>query len=141
MQPHYYEDLQPGMHDEVTKLVTDEDVQSFGELSGDMNPVHFDDDYAAETIFKKRIAHGFLSASLYSTIIGTKMPGPGAVYLDQTLHFRAPVYLGDELLARVEVVEKQDKGRRIFLKCETYVGDRLVLDGEAIVSVPRRPEA
>lgn len=139
MQPHYYEDLHLGMHDEVTKIVTDSDVQDFGALSGDMNPVHFDDDYAADTIFKKRIAHGFLSASLYSTIIGTKMPGPGTVYLDQTLHFRGPVYLGDELLARVEVVDKQDKGRRIFLKCETYVGDNLVLDGEAVVTVPRRP--
>jgi 3-hydroxybutyryl-CoA dehydratase len=87
----YLEDLAPDMEASVSKVITDEDVKAFAGLSGDVNPVHLDDEFASGTIFKKRIAHGFLTGALFSTVLGTKLPGPGCIYLSQGLKFRAPV--------------------------------------------------
>ena len=96
----------------VSKKITNEDVLAFAELSGDVNPVHLSDDFAASTIFKKRIAHGFLTGSLFSTVLGTKLPGPGCIYLSQSMKFRAPVYIGDEVVATLKITALDpDKAR------------------------------
>ena len=96
---YFFEDLAVGMEASYAKTITNDDVLAFAELSGDKNPVHLDDAYAAGTMFKQRIAHGFLTASLFSTVLGTKLPGPGCIYLSQSLKFRAPVMIGDEVVA------------------------------------------
>jgi len=96
---YFFEDLAVGMEASYAKKITNDDVLAFADLSGDTNPVHLDDAYAAGTMFKQRIAHGFLTASLFSTVLGTKLPGPGCIYLSQNLKFRAPVHIGDEVVA------------------------------------------
>lgn len=135
----YFEDLSVGMRESYAKLVTDADIVGFAEISGDRNPIHLSDDYAAKTPFKTRIAHGIYTASLISAVIGTRLPGPGAIYISQTLKFLAPVRIGDTVTASVEIVELTEKGRRGKLRCECRVGATLVMEGEAEVKVPARP--
>lgn len=137
----FYEDLRVGMRESLLKTVTSSDVARFAELSGDHNPIHLSEHFAKKTRFGSRIAHGIYTASLVSAIIGTRLPGPGAVYLSQTLAFKAPVKIGDVVEASVEVVEMVDKGRRVRLHCECRVDARIVLDGEALVSAPAGPKA
>lgn len=137
---HYFEDLEIGLSASVTRLVTEDGIQAFAELSGDHNPVHVDQEYAAGTMFKQCIAHGILSASYVSSVFGMHLPGPGAIYISQTLNFKAPVYVGSEVVTRVEVQELIPKRRRAIFACTCYVGDTLVLDGEAVIMVPNRPE-
>lgn len=132
----FYEDLRVGMRETLLKTVTSVDVARFAELSGDHNPIHLSEHFARKTRFGSRIAHGIYTASLISAIIGTRLPGPGAVYLSQSLSFKAPVMIGDVIEASVEVVEMIDKGRRVRLHCECRVDGKLVLDGEAMVSAP-----
>ena len=135
---YFFEDLAVGMEATYAKKITDEDVQAFADLSGDTNPVHLDDAYAAGTIFKQRIAHGFLTASLLSTVLGTKLPGPGCIYLSQSLKFRAPVRIGDEVVAKAKITSLDaEKGRAVFLT-ECAVNGKNVVDGEAVLMVPRR---
>src|SRR5438067_13795105 len=134
-----FEDLHVGMRESLMKTVMDSDVVGFARLSGDDNPIHLCDVYAAQTKFGQRIAHGLYAASLISAVLGTRLPGPGAVYRSQTLNFHAPVKIGDVVTVIVEVVELIPEGRRVRLKCEALVDGHLVLDGEAMVSVPRRP--
>jgi 3-hydroxybutyryl-CoA dehydratase len=135
-----FEDLHVGMRESLMKAVMDSDVVGFARLSGDDNPLHLCDVYAAETRFGQRIAHGLYTASLISAVLGTQLPGPGAVYRSQTLNFHGPVKIGDVVEVVVEVVELTPKGRIVRLKCEARVDGKLVLDGEAVVSVPpRRP--
>ncbi len=136
----FYEDLEVGMSATHGKIVTEADIMVFAEISGDFNPVHIDPEYAARTIFKERIAHGLLSAALLSAIFGMKLPGPGAIYVSQTLNFRAPVKVGDEVQARVELQELIDAKRRSIFACECLVGETCVLEGEAVLMVPRRPD-
>lgn len=136
-----FEDLTIGMVEALSHKVEDKDVVGFAELSGDHNPIHLNEDYAKTTRFGARIAHGLYTASLFSALIGMKLPGPGAVYLSQTLHFKAPVKLGDEVTVSVEVVELTAKGRRCKLRCEAKVAGGLVLEGEALVMVPSRESA
>ena len=112
------------------------DVEVFASVSGDVNPIHLDETYAAGTRFGQRIAHGMFTASLISAVIGTKMPGPGAVYLSQTLRFLAPVKIGDVVAATVTVAELIEKGRRVRLDCACLVDGKSVLEGEAWVAVP-----
>ncbi|MBI1383535.1 MAG: acyl dehydratase [Rhizobiales bacterium] len=138
-QGYYFEDLAVGMSAEHRKQVTEADILAFAEVSGDFNPVHIDADYAATTIFKERIAHGILSASLISAIFGMQLPGPGAIYVAQTLNFKAPVRIGDEVVARVELQELFPAKRRAMFRCECAVGETRVLEGEAVLLVPRRP--
>ena len=107
--------------------------------SGDHNPIHLSDEFAAKTPFKTRIAHGIYTASLISAVIGTRLPGPGAIYMTQSLKFLAPVRIGDTVDATVEVTELSDKGRRATLSCVCKVGDTVVMEGEAMVKVPARP--
>jgi 3-hydroxybutyryl-CoA dehydratase len=134
----HFEDLHVGMRETMMKTVMDSDVIGFARLSGDDNPIHLCDVYAATTKFGQRIAHGLYTASLISAVLGTRLPGPGAVYRSQTLNFHAPVTIGDVVTVTVEVVELVPEGRKVRLACEASVDGRVVLDGEAVVSVPAR---
>ncbi len=129
-------DLKPGMSESFSKTVSERDIQLFGEVSGDTNPVHFDDDFAKKTIFKGRIAHGVLSASYVSTILGMKMPGPGTIFLGMTMRFKAPVRIGDTVDAVCTVREVNDAKRRVIFDCVCKVGDTVVVEGEATVMPP-----
>ena len=112
---------------ELWVLIEDQAIIGFAGLSGDINPVHLDDDFAAGTIFKKRIAHGFLTGSLFSTALGTKLPGPGCIYLSQGLKFRAPVYIGDEVVATVRITAIDPEKARVTLACDASVNGKTVL--------------
>jgi 3-hydroxybutyryl-CoA dehydratase len=136
MRTYGFEDLDLGQCASLMRTVMEVDVVGFAQVSGDNNPIHLSDDYAASTKFGQRIAHGMFTASLISAVIGTQMPGPGAVYLSQTLRFLGPVKIGDVVTAIVEVAEKIEKGRRVRLDCRCVVDGRAVLEGEAWVSVP-----
>lgn len=133
-----YSDLSVGMSEEYIKTITDDDIVSFAEVSGDTNPMHLDDDFASETLFRSRIAHGMLTASLISTIIGTLLPGPGCIYLGQNLKFLRPVRIGDTVLARVVIEALIPEKKRAALRTTCAVNDKLVLDGDALVMVPER---
>lgn len=136
----YFEDLELGMEATVSKTVTMADIETFASVSGDYNPVHLDPEYAAKTIFKQPIAHGLLTASYISTVFGMKMPGPGAIYVSQSLNFKAPVNIGDEVVARVVVADLMPAKRRARFDCYCTVNGKVVLDGEANMMVPGRPE-
>jgi 3-hydroxybutyryl-CoA dehydratase len=137
----YFDDLAVGMRETFLKTVKNEDVVGFAELSGDRNPIHLSEHFARKTRFGGRIVHGLYTASLISAVIGTRLPGPGAVYISQSLNFRGPVKIGDVVEIAVEVVELTEKGRRVRLKCECRVEDKIVLDGEGILSVPAAPRS
>jgi 3-hydroxybutyryl-CoA dehydratase len=137
----YFEDLSIGMNETYEKEVKSSDVVGFAEISGDRNPIHLSEHFAAKTPFGGRIAHGLYTASLISAVIGTRLPGPGAIYISQTLNFKAPVRIGDVVRASVEVAELAEAGRRAKLICRCHVGETLVLEGEALVKVPARPAA
>jgi 3-hydroxybutyryl-CoA dehydratase len=138
-QTLYFEDLSVGMTETYTKTVKSSDVIGFAEITGDRNPIHLSEHFAARTQFKSRIAHGLYTAGLISAVIGTRLPGPGAVYLSQTLRFLAPVKIGDTVEAKVEVVELTEKGNRAKLLCQCSVDGKVVLEGEALVKIPPRP--
>lgn len=135
---HYLEDLQVGMTADFTKTVSEADIVGFADISGDTNPVHLNEDFAAATPFKGRIAHGMLGASLLSTVFGTKLPGPGCIYISQDLRFKAPVRIGDTVVAKVTIVEIVAEKRRVKFDCECRVGDTIVIDGEASLMVSRK---
>ncbi len=134
----YFEDLRVGMRETLMRTVMDDDVVDFARISGDANPIHLSDRYAATTRFGQRIAHGLYTASLISAVLGTRLPGPGAVYRSQTLNFHAPVKIGDVVTVIVEVVELIAEGRKARLHCEAVVDGKVVLDGEAAVTVPSK---
>ena len=138
---YYIDDLQPGMSESFSKIVSGRDVQLFGEISGDTNPVHFDEDFAKTTIFKGRIAHGVLSSSYISTVLGMKMPGPGTIFLSLATQFKAPVRIGDEVTAICTVREVIAEKRRVVFDCVCKVKDLVVVEGEAVVMTPSRPAA
>lgn len=130
------EELAVGMERSLRKVVTDRDIQLFAEVSTDRNPVHLDDDYAQDTIFQGRIAHGMLTAGLISAVIGEQLPGHGTVYLGQNLKFMAPVRPGDMVEAVVRVMGIDHARRRVTLETFCRVGDTIVLKGEALVLAP-----
>jgi 3-hydroxybutyryl-CoA dehydratase len=134
----FFDDMSVGMSETYHKEVKSSDVIGFAEISGDRNPIHLSEHFAARTQFGSRIAHGLYTASLISAVIGTRLPGPGAVYLSQTLQFKAPVRIGDVVEARVEVAEMIEKGERVRLTCTCSVDGVVVLEGEALVKAPRR---
>ena len=131
-----FEELSVGMTASYGKTVTEADLILFAAVSGDTNPVHINQDYANSSYFKGRIAHGMLSASFISTTIGTKLPGPGVIYLSQNLKFLAPVRIGDTVYARVTITEILTDKRRLLLRTTCTVGDKVVVDGEAVVWLP-----
>jgi 3-hydroxybutyryl-CoA dehydratase len=132
------EDIEIGMMRYLQKRITDRDIDLFAEASGDRNPVHLDEDYARDTMFHGRIAHGMLTASLISAVIGEQLPGHGAVYLGQSLKFLAPVRPGDLVRAEVIVTAIDHSRRRVTLETHCAVGDTVVLKGEALVLAPSR---
>jgi 3-hydroxybutyryl-CoA dehydratase len=132
------EDIEIGMMRYLSKVVTDEDIEMFAQISTDRNPVHLDDDYAQDTIFEGRIAHGMLTAGLVSAVIGEQLPGHGTVYLGQSLKFLAPVRPGDLVYAEVKVTEIEFAKRRVKMACHCSVDGKKVLIGEATVLAPSR---
>jgi 3-hydroxybutyryl-CoA dehydratase len=138
LQTLYFEDLALGQTERLAKTVASSDVVGFAEVTGDRNPIHLSEHFAAKTPFGTRIAHGLYTASLISAVLGTRLPGPGAVYISQTLNFRAPVRIGDTVDVSVSVAELMPEKFRARLACLCAVGDDVVLDGEAWVKVPSR---
>ena len=132
------EDIEMGMTRYIRKIITDRDIELFAEISTDHNPVHFDDDYARDTIFEGRIAHGMLTAGLISAVIGEQLPGHGTIYMSQNLKFLAPVRPGDLVYAEVKVVDMVIDKRRVKLNCRCEVNGENVLVGEAMVLAPSR---
>jgi len=129
-------EIKLGQTAQISKTITDTDLALFAAVTGDFNPIHFDPIYAAATPFKERIAHGMILAGLISAVIGMKQPGQGTIYLEQTLHFLAPVKVGDVVTASVEVIDLLEKHRvRLKTKCVKQDGV-VVLDGEALVIAP-----
>jgi 3-hydroxybutyryl-CoA dehydratase len=135
---YYFEDLHAGMEASIVHIVSSEGIQSFAELSGDVNPIHLDEAYAKETPFRRRIAHGMLSASYISAVFGTKLPGPGSVYISQTLNFKAPVHIGDRVTTTVRISDLIEHRKRAIFTCACVVGEKVVLEGEAVLMVPSR---
>jgi acyl dehydratase len=143
IQPHasggyILDELVVGMVAVKHVTVTEERIGQFAEASDDFNPVHMDEAFAARTAYRGRIAHGLLSASFGSAVVGTILPGAGAIYLSQTLAFHRPVRIGDVVTARVTVTAIDETSARVVLRCEALIGDEMVMDGEATVRVPRR---
>ena len=132
------EDIEIGMTRYIRKVITDKDIEQFAEISTDHNPVHLDDEYARDTIFEGRIAHGMLTAGVVSAVIGEQLPGHGTIYMSQNLKFLAPVRPGDLVHAEVKVVDMVIDKRRVKLDCRCEVNGKNVLVGEAIVLAPSR---
>src|SRR5215831_13920120 len=132
----FFDDLKVGMTERLKKTIAASDVVGFAQLTGDRNPIHLSEHFAARTSFGGRIAHGLYTASLISAVLGTRLPGPGAIYISQTLNFRAPVRIGDTVEVTVTVAELVPERQRARLTCICKVDDEIVLDGEALVKVP-----
>ncbi|MGY3855934.1 MaoC family dehydratase [Aeromonas intestinalis] len=130
------EEIKIGMSESYSQTITDADVKDFSGISGDKNPVHMDDEYAKESRFGKRIAHGMLSSSFFSALFGTKLPGQGCVYVAQSLRFRKPVYIGDTITATVEVTSIDVDKRRVFFDTYCKVGKSKVITGVAEIYIP-----
>lgn len=130
------DEIEVGMSASLTQTITDEDVRKFADLSGDNNPVHLDEEFASQSRYKKRIAHGLLSASFFSALFGTKLPGRGCVYVAQNLSFKRPVYLGDTVVATVTVTNINVKNRRVFFETVCTVKNKKVIDGSAELYIP-----
>jgi 3-hydroxybutyryl-CoA dehydratase len=133
-----FEDLTVGMTAALSRTVTDADILMFAGVSGDTNPVHLDGEFAGASMFGGRIAHGMLSASYISAVFGTKLPGPGCIYLGQSLRFKAPVKVGDTVVARVTVRELVNEKRRAVFDTVCTVAGKVVLEGQAEIMVPAR---
>jgi 3-hydroxybutyryl-CoA dehydratase len=139
MQGLFLEDLSLGQSAELIRTVDEAAIVAFAAVTGDENPVHLDEAYAATTPFKTRIAHGMLSAGYISAVIGTKLPGPGAIYMSQALKFKRPVKIGDVVTARATITAIDAEKGRVTLETVCEVDGKAVLEGEALIMVPRRP--
>jgi 3-hydroxybutyryl-CoA dehydratase len=135
----FFEDLSVGQEASLSTTVSEADIVAFAEISGDKNPVHIDAQYAAGTMFKERIAHGMLSAAYISAVFGMKLPGPGAIYISQTLNFKAPVKIGDTVVTTVKVIELIAEKKRARFETVCSVNGKAVVQGEAVLMVPARP--
>jgi 3-hydroxybutyryl-CoA dehydratase len=133
-----YEDLSLGMTHETHHVITEKDIELFAEVSGDRNPLHMDEEFAKKTAFGQRIAHGALTASYISGILGNDLPGPGSIFVGLSMRFRRPVYIGSKVIVRVEVTEMIERGNRVTLKVSCNVDGKAAISGEAIVMVPNR---
>ncbi|TXH38722.1 MAG: MaoC family dehydratase [Rhodospirillaceae bacterium] len=135
----YIDEISEGMTAVFSKTVTEADIVLFAGVTGDTNPVHLDEEFAKPTLFKGRIAHGMLTAGFISAVFGTKLPGPGCIYLSQSLKFKAPVRIGDTVIARVTATTIDREKGRVTFATTAHVGSTLVMDGEAQLLVPKRP--
>ena len=134
-QKYYIEDIEVGQKVKFFKTFRQEDVEKFSEISGDNNPVHLDVNYASKTIFKKRVVHGFLTASLISAAIGTKLPGPGSIYLNQSLKFLAPVFPDEEVIVELTIKNINLEKRRVIIDTTCICNNKEVLVGEAEILI------
>ena len=141
MQGLFLEDLSVGQSAELTRTVTESDLVAFAAVTGDDNPVHLDEAYATGTVFGGRIAHGMLSAGYISAVIGTRLPGPGTIYVSQMLRFRRPVRIGDTVTTTATISDIDLERARVGLTTVCAVAGKTVLEGEAVVIAPRRPAA
>ena len=135
---YFFEDLDDGASASFTKTVTEADIAKYAEISGDTNPVHLDADYAATTMFRERIAHGMLTAGFISAAFGTQLPGPGSIYVNQSLKFKAPVKIDDEVTATVTVTGKVPEKKFVTFSTVCTVDGKSVLEGEATLMVPSK---
>lgn len=130
-------DIKPGDSARLSKTIMEPDIIGFAELTGDRNPVHLDPDFAATTIFGQRVAHGIMAAALISAVLGTRLPGPGAVYLSQTLRFLKPVFIGDTITARVKVREVFTEKKRVVVATSCInQHDDTIAEGESVLLIP-----
>lgn len=134
----YLEDLEVGMTRSLTKVIGDAEVRGFAEVSEDRNPIHLDEQAGKDSMFGQRIAHGMLVGSLFSALLGERMPGHGTIYLGQNLKFRAPVMVGDEVTASITVREINVEKKRVIFDCKAVVGEKTVILGEATALAPSR---
>jgi len=130
------EEIKIGMTASYSQTLTDADIKAFSGISGDRNPVHLDEEYAESSRYKKRIAHGMMTASYFSALFGTKIPGEGCVYVAQSLNFKRPIYMGDTVIATVEVTKVDLDRKRVFFKTTCKVKNKIVTDGEAEIFIP-----
>ena len=135
---HYYEDLTVGLAESLSRTVTERDIQLFGEATGDLNPVHFDEDYAKKTLFRGRVAHGVLSIGYISAVIGMKLPGPGTIFVSASVSFKGPVRIGDTVVTTCTVLQIRER-REVVLGCVCAVDGKNVIEAEALVLAPKRP--
>ena len=135
---YFFEDLKVGMSATISRTITETDLRNFSGVSGDTNPMHLNEEFARATIFHGTIVHGMLTASLISAVIGTKLPGPGCIYMSQTLKFTAPVRVGDTVYAVVTVKTLTPEKHRALFTTTCYVKDTVVIDGEALIKVPSK---
>jgi 3-hydroxybutyryl-CoA dehydratase len=135
---HFFEDLSVGQTASLAKTITEADILLYSAVSMDTNPVHLDSDFAKQSVFGERIAHGMLSAGLISAVLGTRLPGPGSLYMRQSLRFALPVKIGQTVTATVEVTALNPDKKRATLRTICMVGEDLVIEGEAYVQVPSR---
>ena len=135
---YYFDDLKVGQSESMSHTVTERDIELFGEATGDLNPVHFDDAYARKTIFRGRVAHGVLSIGFMSAVMGMKIPGPGSIFVSATTRFHAPVRIGDTVITTCTVAEIKDR-RNVVMHCRCEVNGTMVVEGEAIVMPPKKP--
>jgi len=133
-----FDDLKVGMSAIESRTIAETDLRNFTGVSGDINPMHLNEEFAKQTMFGGCIVHGMLTASLISAVIGNRLPGPGCIYISQMLKFKAPVRIGDTVYAKVVVKELMPEKRRVVLDCACYVLDRVVLEGEAQIMIPKR---
>jgi len=131
------EKIEIGMMASYSQTITDADIKAFAGISGDRNPVHIDENYAENSRYKKRIAHGLMTASYFSALFGTKIPGEGCVYVSQSLNFKRPVYIGDTVVATVEVIKIDLEKDRVFFKTTCKVNNKVVTDGESEIYIPK----
>lgn len=131
------DNFEVGMIETYSQTITDADIKAFSGISGDKNPVHMSDDFASGTKFKKRIAHGLMSASFFSALFGMRLPGPGCVYLSQNLKFLKPVYIGDTVNAKVTLIKLNKRSRRFTFETSCDVDGDIVITGEAEIFLPK----
>ncbi len=137
-KPYYFEDLSVGLEASMARTVGEADIVAYAALSGDYNPIHLDPDYAARTPFKDRIAHGILSAGYISALFGMQLPGPGSVYISQTLNFKGPVKIGDVVVTTVKLIDLIPEKKRARFETVCRVEGKPVLTGEAVLMIPSR---
>ncbi|MEP1231120.1 MAG: MaoC family dehydratase [Litorimonas sp.] len=136
---YYLEDLSIGMRAETRATITEEMINTFADITGDHNPIHVDAEFAATTPFGQRIAHGALSASFISAVLGNDLPGPGALFVELNLRFRKPAFIGDEIIAVAEVMEINERSGRVKMRCYCEVDGKKICRGDAGVMVSKRP--
>lgn len=137
---YYLDEMIEGMSHSTSMDITDEAIMTFAKLSGDFNPIHVDEDYAKDSVFGQRVAHGALSASLISAVLGNDLPGPGAIFVELNMRFRKPAFIGDTVVATATVAEINQRTGRIKMKVKCEVNGKTIIRGDAGVIVGKRPE-